>query len=156
MTIQPAMNIVNYTNEIEINWNIPLFKGVPGKNITGGYKECYVRTNYSTYYEDQKILTPANGGYIKIYTQYPEAWNFSLIDESGLLKEYYDNNYIDVEINDVLINKLFNEIAKIVNEYKTRNETPINFIIISQIILKLIFLIYFNNILEGAKIKSQH
>lgn len=100
MTIQPAMNIVNYTNEIEINWNIPLFKGVAGKNITGGYKECYVRTNYTTYYEDQKLLTPANGGFIKIYTQYPEAWNFSLIDESGLLKEYYDNNYIDVEIDD--------------------------------------------------------
>jgi hypothetical protein len=102
MKIQPAMNIVNYTNEIEINWLIPLFKGVSGKNITGGYKECYISTNYTTYYEDQKLLTQANGGYIRIITEHPEAWNLSLIDESGLLREYYDNDYIDVVINYVV------------------------------------------------------
>jgi hypothetical protein len=102
MKIQPAMNIVNYTNEIEINWLIPLFKGVSGKNLTAGYKECYISTNYTTYYEDQKLLTQANGGYLRITTEHPEAWNLSLIDESGLLKEYFDNDYIDVVLNDAV------------------------------------------------------
>lgn len=95
MRVFPAMNVVNYTNEIEINWDIPLFKGVPGKNITGGYKEIYIRTNYTTYYEHQ-----GTANFIQIYTDYPDAWNHSLINTTrGLLWEYYDNGYINVQVD---------------------------------------------------------
>lgn len=95
MRVNPAMNIVNYTNDIEINWDIPLFKGVPGKNITSDYKECYIRTNYTTYYEHQ-----GTANYVYIYTDYPDAWNHSLINTTrGLLWEYHDNGYINVQVD---------------------------------------------------------
>ena len=95
MRVFPAMNVVNYTNDIEINWDIPLFKGVPGKNITGGYKESYIRTNYTTYYEHQ-----GSANFIQIYTDYADAWNHSLINTTrGLLWEYYDNGYINVQVD---------------------------------------------------------
>jgi len=95
MRVFPAMNVVNFTDVIEINWDIPLFKGVPGKNITGGYKESFIRTNYTTYYEHQ-----GSANFIQIYTAYPDAWNHSFINTTrGLLWEYYDNGYINVQVD---------------------------------------------------------
>jgi hypothetical protein len=95
MSVFPAMNIVNLTSDIEINWDIPVFICVPGKNITGGYKESYIRTNYTTYYEHQGAAN-----FIQIYTDYPDAWKHSLINTSrGLLWEYYDNGYLDVQVD---------------------------------------------------------
>lgn len=98
MRVQPAMNIVNKSNQIEINWNVPLFRGIAGKNITGGYKQGYVRTNYTNHWDDEVTLTP--GDFIYIYTNYPIAWNKSLINESGLLWEYNENNYISITVNE--------------------------------------------------------
>ncbi len=95
MRVFPAMNIVNYTNDIEINWDIPLFRGIPGKNITGGYKESYIRTNYTTYYEHQ-----GTANFVQIYTDYPDAWNHSFINTTrGLLWEYHDNGYLNVQVD---------------------------------------------------------
>jgi len=102
MRVNPAMNVVNYTSTIEINWNIPLFSGMPGKNITSDYKECYIRTNYTNHYEDEIFLDkpPAANRYIRIYTDYPDAWDQALIrDDTGVLWEYYNNGYINVEID---------------------------------------------------------
>jgi len=96
MIVNPAINVVNYTDTIEINWNIPLFIGAPGKNLTGGYKECYIRTNYTKHYEYE-----GTANFIHIYTDYPDAWNQSLIrDDTGVLWEYYNNGYVDVKIDD--------------------------------------------------------
>jgi hypothetical protein len=96
MRVNPAMNIINYTNDIEIIWDIPLFKGFPGKNITAGYKECFIRTNYTKYYEHQGAAN-----FVHIYTDYPDAWNHSLINTSrGLLWEYHDNGYINVLVDE--------------------------------------------------------
>lgn len=101
MRVNPAMNVVNYTNAIEINWNIPVFIGVPGKNLTSDYKDCYIRTNYTTY---QKYGGPTgyDTSYIRIYTDYPDAWNQSLIrNDTGVLWEYYNNKDINVEIDEI-------------------------------------------------------
>jgi len=96
MRVYPAMNIVNFTNEIEINWDIPIFKALPGKNSSAGYKESYIRTNYTTYYEHQ-----GGANFIQIYTDYPDAWNHSFINTTrGLLWEYYDNGYINIQVDE--------------------------------------------------------
>jgi len=95
MRVYPAMNIVNYSNDIEIIWDIPLFNGVPGKNITAGYKESYIRTNYTTYYEHQ-----GTANFIQIYTDYPDAWKHALINTTrGLLWEYYNNGYLNIQVD---------------------------------------------------------
>jgi hypothetical protein len=42
-----------------------------------------------------------NNGRIQIYSDYITAWNESLVkDDIGLFFEYYDNNYINVEIDE--------------------------------------------------------
>ena len=101
MRVNPGIAVDNNSDvgNIKIYWDIPLYDGVPGKKTHGGYsfyKECYVRTNYSYHYTYSGSAT-----FIHIYTNYPDAWNHSLTNESGgLLREYIDNGYIDVEVDD--------------------------------------------------------
>lgn len=98
MRVNPGIAVENNSalGYIKIYWTIPLFNGVPGKNITAGYKESYVRTNYSNHYTHS-----GSPNYIYIYTDYPDAWNKSLIkDDTGLLWEYHNNGYLNVEVDD--------------------------------------------------------
>ena len=97
MRVNPGMTVENNSGagNIKIYWNIPLFAGVPGKKSIGGYQECYIHTNYSNHYTHS-----GSANFIYIYTKYPEAWNKSLIeDDIGILRECYENGYIDVEID---------------------------------------------------------
>lgn len=96
MRVNPAMNVMNYSNTIEINWNIPLFIGIPGKNSSGlDYKDYYIRTNYTTHNTYEGTTS-----YIHIYTNYPDAWNQSLTSDTiGILWEYYHNGYINVQVD---------------------------------------------------------
>jgi len=93
--IEPAITVENET-KINIIYNIPIITGVPGKNSTSGYKNCFVRTNYSG-----NRSSPYSGdispglGFIRIYTDYLDAWNASL---NKLLKEAVDNGYVNVTI----------------------------------------------------------
>jgi len=95
--VRRAMSIeVISDSTIKINYDIPLFKSMPGKNSTGGYLDGHIRTNYSSHetYSDTSITS------IHIYTDYLEAWNQSLInDDNGVLWDYY-NDYIDVDFDD--------------------------------------------------------
>ena len=96
MSVNPAMNIVNNTNDIEITYDIPLFISSAGKKIDGGYDESYIRTNYIKYYEG----TENNISEIYIYTDHPDAWYHSLVNTTrGLLWEYVNNMYINVVLN---------------------------------------------------------
>jgi len=91
--LEPAINIKN-ESKINIICNIPVIAGVPGKNSTSGYKNCFVRTNYSgtdTYSGD---ISGFNS-FIRIYTDYPDAWNASL---NRLLEEEVKNGYVNVTI----------------------------------------------------------
>lgn len=71
MRVEPLMNIINNSDNIRINFSLPIIVGVPGKDSTSGSGKCFIRTNYSkqirTFYET-KVDT------INISTQYPRAW----------------------------------------------------------------------------------
>ena len=99
--IEPAITVENGT-KINIIYNMPIITGVPGKNSTSGYKNCFVRTNYSS----NPPLSPYSGdipnstynSHIRIYTDYPDAWyNASL----KLLEEEVKNGFVNVTIQDI-------------------------------------------------------
>ena len=107
MKVLPAINAFNSTvNTLEIYLDIPLFKGFLGKKFdqstySNPDKISYIRTNYTKNYQDEILLTPGNNGKIYIYTDYTDAWNNSLIDDTvGLIWEYYNDGYINVEIDE--------------------------------------------------------
>jgi len=56
-----------------ICFNLPIFIGMPGKNLTSGLGKCFIRTNWS-----QGDDSPWNADSMNITTQYPNAWNESL------------------------------------------------------------------------------
>jgi len=95
--VQPAMAVETISpSTIKINYDIPLFKSIPGKNYTGGYLDCYVRTNYTSH----ETYSKNNINFINISSDYIEAWNQSLINnDNGILWDYY-NDYIDVDFDD--------------------------------------------------------
>lgn len=98
MRIHPSMNVENRSDlgYIKINYFIPLFNGVSGRKSYGGSQDCYVYTNYTKYYTHS-----GNAVFIHIYTDYIDAWHDALVNESrGILWEYYDNGYIDIDIDE--------------------------------------------------------
>jgi hypothetical protein len=90
MRADPSISAVNNTN-IEIHFDLPYIIAVPGKNITSGDGNCFIRTNYSS--NRTHITSPPLGGYIRIYTAYPNAWNESLFKLLGI---YADNGCIHI------------------------------------------------------------
>ena len=84
---------------IKIKYFKPIFTGVPGKKLYADYKDCYVHTNYTNHYSHSGSAT-----FVRIYTEYPDAWNQSLIqDDTGVLWECYTNGYINVQVDDTVI-----------------------------------------------------
>jgi hypothetical protein len=107
MKILPAFNAYNSTvNTLELYLDVPLFNGFPGKKFdqstySNPDKISYIRTNYTKNYQDEILLTPGNNGKVYIYTDYTKAWNNSLVNDTiGLLWEYYNEGYINVEIDE--------------------------------------------------------
>jgi len=80
--VEPAITVQNQTNDVNIYYEVPIIVGVPGKNVTGGYKNCFIRTNYSS--SDTNWIPISNISNIQIVTAYPSAWN-DLMEE--LLEE---------------------------------------------------------------------
>jgi len=100
MMVKPSIIVENHNTYIKIYYNLPFLTGVPGKKSdSSGYgdpdKTVFIRTNYSLYNMDL-----INDATIQIYTNYPDAWNQSLIGDNGLLLEYYNNGDIDVTRDD--------------------------------------------------------
>jgi hypothetical protein len=76
MRADPSISSVNNTNNITIHLDLPHFMAIPGKNITNGEGNCFIRTNYSSnriYYDHIPM-----GGNISIYTAHLNAWNESM------------------------------------------------------------------------------
>ncbi len=88
--IEAGITIKNESTEIKIYYNLPVIDGVSGKNSTCGYKNCFIRTNYS----DQNPIPGGPTTFIKIYTDYLDAWNVSF---NKLLEEEVENGYIIIE-----------------------------------------------------------
>ena len=87
--IEAGIAIKNESTEIKINYGFPIFSGVSGKNSTTGYKNCFIRTNYSSQYVYSGSTT-----FIRIYTDHLDAWNASF---NKLLEEEVKNGYIVIE-----------------------------------------------------------
>ena len=94
MKVDPSINVENNSNTIKIYYHIPVLNCPEGKDNLQSIDIAYLRTNYSSYvtHSDTSI------GYIRIYTDHLDAWYSSLIENGkGILWEYYNNNYIDVQ-----------------------------------------------------------
>jgi len=100
MRVYPGINIENNSDlgNIKINYFIPIFNGVPGKKSYSDWEDCYIYTNYTAHYTYSGSAT-----FIHIYTDYPDAWYKSLVNEStGILWEYNHNGYLNVELDDTV------------------------------------------------------
>lgn len=97
MKVAPPIIVENNTNNIKLIYSIPLYASKAGKNQSAHMIDnTYVRTNYTRDYthSDSSISL------IYIYTEHIDAWNQTLIiDDSGILWEYYDNGYINIDFD---------------------------------------------------------
>lgn len=93
MRADPSISTENKTTSITIHYDLPYIIALPGKNSTQGEGNCFIRTNYSTNKTYTDTIQP--GGYIQIYTAYPNAWNISLYNILGI---YTLNGYIDIDV----------------------------------------------------------
>jgi hypothetical protein len=91
MRIEPPISYENLTGTMRIFWTLPDFESVAGKNSTSGFKGCYIRSNYSSNTTYFGWTT-----YIKIYSDYLDAWNNSL---NNLFEEPIINGYIIIQKN---------------------------------------------------------
>lgn len=86
MRVDPPVSIKTKGSEIHLYFNLTRFVGKEHKNSTGGYGKCFIRTNYSYPKPFQGSPFPIQGETsIKIYTNYPHAWNESLNHSMGHL-----------------------------------------------------------------------
>jgi len=75
--VEPSINVENKTSEINIYYDIPIIVGISGKNSTSGYKNCFIRTNYSNTDDNWISITGVHS--INISTDYSNAW-YSLLE----------------------------------------------------------------------------
>lgn len=83
ITVEPNLEVNNNSNNISIYYDIPVIKGIKGKKYASGYKNCFIRTNYST--SDENWVVVSNASIVNISTKYTEAWK-------DLLSDLLDNN----------------------------------------------------------------
>lgn len=91
MRADPPISAENKTTTITIHFDLPQVTAIPGKNSTYGEGKCFIRTNYSS--NRTHVDTIPLGGYIRIYTQYVNAWNESLYNLLGI---YALHGYIHI------------------------------------------------------------
>ncbi len=90
--VSPAITVQNRSQDgyIKIYYVIPVFVVAGGKDNNAGYKDTYVRTNYSSH-----DTHSGTASFISIVSDHIDAWDDFLLDNStGLLYEYYNNGYI--------------------------------------------------------------
>lgn len=98
MLVEPPMSFENQTNDIVIYYNIPFFFSYPGKNVTAGYQNTFVRTNYSRHFSH--TIGKDNIANFWIYTFHPGGWEKALVNQTtGMLWAYENNGYINVDID---------------------------------------------------------
>jgi hypothetical protein len=88
--IEPSIIVENISGDTYITWQLPEFRSIAGKNSTSGYKNCFIRTNYTSNSEpgSEKIFT------LKIYSEFLDAWNATF---NTLLEEAIENGKVTVE-----------------------------------------------------------
>ena len=94
MRADPSILAVNGSSTITIHFDLPYVVAFAGKNIASGNGEgskCFIRTNYSS--NRTHIDSIPAGGYLRIYTNYLNAWNESLYNLFGI---YAIHGYIHI------------------------------------------------------------
>jgi hypothetical protein len=106
--VEPTINIQNRTNEINIYYEIPIIVSIPGKNYTNGYKNCFIRTNFSN--TDADWISYTNISNINITTDYAQAW-YDLFDYLFEDNVYLNkgSSYIKMTKKSKLINLYYKE-----------------------------------------------
>ncbi len=98
MVIEPDIDISSPSSgKIDISCNLTYIVGVSGKNTTNGYKNRFVRTNYS-YSVNGYTVTDINN-HIRVYTEYVDSW-YDFFNESSLGENAYVNktsNYVQIQ-----------------------------------------------------------
>jgi hypothetical protein len=94
MKVNPAITVKNLS-KVTIYFYLPLYKSEPGKSGSiSGSDDVYIRTSISNYYDTHSDTT---NDYIRIYSDYLDAWNQSLNHtDTGILREYYDDLAIEM------------------------------------------------------------
>lgn len=106
--VEPTITVQNQTNDVNIYYEVPIIVDVPGKNITSGYKNCFIRTNYST--SDANWTLISNVSNIQIFTEYSSAWNDlmeELLEENVNITE--QPTYVEITKNIKQINLYYKE-----------------------------------------------
>lgn len=80
MRVNPAINYIETETDFTITFNLPIFIDYAGKNSTQGVGKCVIRTNYSSTTSSIKSYPALH---IRIYTEYPRAWNQTFNDLLG-------------------------------------------------------------------------
>jgi len=101
MMVEPGITIENKTTEMNIYYEIPIIVGIPGKNATSGFKNCFIRTNYS-HSDDNWQTDLEDAQSINISTDYPTAWYNYLQNTSLGNNVNYELGSSYVEITDKL------------------------------------------------------
>ncbi len=74
MRVAPSISWELQGGTINIDWTLPEFYSIAGKNSTAGFKNCYIRTNYSS----NDMINFNNPNFVDIHTDYITAWYNSL------------------------------------------------------------------------------
>ncbi|MEA3457252.1 MAG: hypothetical protein U9R21_01080 [Candidatus Thermoplasmatota archaeon] len=98
MVIEPDIDISSPSSgKIDISCNLTYIVGVSGKNTTNGYKNRFIRTNYSCS-GNAYTVTPISK-HIRVYTEYVDSW-YDFFNESSLGENAYVNktsNYVQIQ-----------------------------------------------------------
>ena len=89
MIVYPSISVKN-ESKINISFYFPEISGKEEKTTRYGHENYFIRTDYST--NETNSGDVPNGGHIRIYTDYLDAWNDSLhilLDEEDLIKGGY-------------------------------------------------------------------
>jgi len=95
--VRPAITVQNKSEDgyIKIYYTIPVFVVHGEKRSASGYKDTYIRTNYSNHDTHTGTAT-----IIKILSENLEAWEDFISDEAtGMLWEYDNIGYISISID---------------------------------------------------------
>ena len=98
MRVDPSISVEDEDTKIIINYYLPKIIGIQGKTSFDGEVKCPIRTNYSSY----ETYNAENITYLRISTNYLEAWNSSLNqNDTGILWEFVDRGDIIFIKNEV-------------------------------------------------------
>lgn len=90
MKVAPSISWELQGGTINIDWTLPEFFSIAGKNSTAGFKNCYIRTNYSS----KEVIDFDNPNFVDIHTDYQTAWNNSL---NLIFDEVIENDDISIQ-----------------------------------------------------------